>query len=393
MNHAASEARPTRRSGPSPAPGRCLGCDPDPAAPLSFVRFATQFENAGDCLINRELVRLLAERGGVWLDLGGCPQGFGDQILAALPPDSRRRWSRWPFYLAMLRARLRGRRCYWFLMPGGISGRRKDGALMGGLRDLPLPIAAAMGVRICQVGASFGGLSRGHLATWRWRRRWLHRICPRDSTSAAYLQAHGIRHDGCIPDLAFNLFTPSGATTAAVPERGEQAIGCLSFRTDLYPQQASDVAAAAMALLRRPGAATMAWRPIVQVARDRPAMQTLQRELQAQGLPVDPPVDLHADLEACLGFYRGLSLAISNRLHVLLMAASQGARILALTSGPGGAKLEGILRDLGLEGAIIVQEAGLLPGMPVSGAEQCRQLHRAFDALLEIPSRPLLARP
>ena len=42
---------------------------------------------------------------------------------------------------------------------------------------------------------------------------------------------------------------------------------------------------------------------------------------------------------------------VSNRLHVLLMAASQGARILAVTDGPGGAKLEGILGDLGLQAA------------------------------------------
>lgn len=75
------------------------------------------------------------------------------------------------------------------------------------------------------------------------------------------------------------------------------------------------------------------------------------------------------------------------------MAASQGARILALTSGPGGTKLEGILRDLGLETAIIGQQAGLWPGMPVTGTEQCRELNRAFDTLLEMPSRQVLAQP
>jgi polysaccharide pyruvyl transferase WcaK-like protein len=361
------------------------------------VRFDTQFENAGDCLINRELVRLLVARGSVCLDFSACPKGFADQIIAGLPQEVSRKWIPWPFYFAMLGARLRGRRCYWFLMPGGISGQRRVGALSIWLRDLPLPITAALGVRICQVGASFGGLSGEQLATWRRRRRWLHRLCPRDSISADYLHAHGIHHDGCIPDLAFNLFAFNGRTIAPPPGKGMPPVGSLSFRTDLYPRQARDVANVLSDLYRCNGDGGMVWRPIVQVARDRAGMDTLQRQLQSQGMIVDPPVDLHGDVEACLRFYQGLSLVISNRLHVLLMAASQGGRILALTNGPGGAKLEGILRDLGLHGAIIHNGNDCSNhtgsnricnhnhiGMRLDGAGQCRALHRAFDKLLEI---------
>lgn len=360
------------------------------------MRFATQFDNAGDCLINRELVRLLVQRGGVWLDFGACPRRFGDQILAALPPDCQRRWSRWPFYLAMLGARLRGRRCYWFLMPGGISGPRQGGALLSRIRDLPLPIAAVLGVRICQVGASFSGLSRQHLATWRWRRRWLYRICPRDSSSGEYLQTHGIHHDGCIPDLAFNLFAAGGGSNTPPAPPGDASVGCLSFRTDQYPRQAMEMAHLLGDLCRRSGMGGMRWRSIVQVGRDRPGMETMldqwRFQWQSQGLCVEPPVDLHDDVEGCLRYYQGLSLAISNRLHVLLMAASQGVRILALTNGPWGAKLEGILRDLGLHEAIIDTgnvDAGqpLKPGMLLHGEEQHRILHRAFDDLLAWPAR------
>jgi polysaccharide pyruvyl transferase WcaK-like protein len=371
--------------------GRCLITYHRPGAPRSFIRFDTQFDNAGDCLINRELVRLLATRGSVCLDLSACPKLFADEILTGLPPDVCRRWSPWPFVLELLAARVRGRRCYWFLMPGGISGRPRAGAIGLWIRDQLLTITALLGVRICQVGASFGDLSAVHLAVWRRRRRWLYRLFPRDSISADYLRGHGIHSDGCIPDLAFNMFATPSASSRPAAGRGVARVGGLSFRTDQYSQQADDVADVLKSLSRCGGDSTMVWRPIIQVARDRHGMQRLQQHVQSEGLVVEQPVDRHDDVEACLRFYQGLSLVVSNRLHVLLMAASQGGRILALVGGPGGAKLEGILRDLGLEHAII--RSGWTPvgnelpaGGQLNGEEQRRTLHRAFDELLEITS-------
>jgi len=366
-------------------PHPCLLLERDPGRPLAFVRLATQFENAGDGLIHRELLRLLAARADLCIDARGCPRNFVRQVTLGLARPGELRTSRWPFFLRMLVARLLRRRCFWFLAPGASTGALPAaGLLPARVRDLALPLAWGLGVRVCQVGSSFGGLAPAHLEAWRWRRRWLAHLRPRDETSAAYLRGHGVPPDPCIPDLAFNLFeavpTPGRAGDGRVPTV------CLSFRTDQDPGQAADVTAGALALCRRSDPATR-WRTMVQVARDLPGMEALRRRLLEAGFAPDPVVDLHDDLDGCLASFREVSLVVSNRLHVLLMAASRGARILAVTDGPGGAKLEGILGDLGLQAAATTS-ARLAEGraddlgVALDGTGQRARLRRAFDELI-----------
>lgn len=199
----------------------------------------------------------------------------------------------------MLRARLRQRDCFWFLMPGGITGKGKIGSsFKTWATDLPLRINHALGVKICQVGASFGNMSQQHINLWRQRRKF------------------------------FYVFSP-------------------------------------------------------------------RNHLLQSKFNVESVMDIHQDIEKCLAFYRTVNFVVSNRLHVLLMAASQGARILALTgSKPGdqssGAKLRGLLMDLGLEQAILDHNqfasdnlnVHKFPGFVVTASQQQSRLRQAFDALL-----------
>lgn len=352
--------------------------------PLSFIRLSTQFENVGDCLINRELVRLVSEQGEVCLDTRSCPSGFARQVEHACPSD-RLRTPSWSFYGEMLRQRCRRRSCYWFLMPGAITaGGRREGRFRSLLRDVPLWLAALIGVRVCQVGVSFGELSNSRIAVWRRRRRYLFRLSPRDQMSATSLRSGGIAPDPVIPDLSFELFSTSSPALHNRPSLPRTA--CLSFRTDQYASQLDEVAAVAHAVCRNSTPDTT-WRPLVQVARDRPGMECIRSRLTESGFALPPVEDLHFDVERCLEFYRGQSLVVSNRLHALLMGASQGARILAVAEGPGGDKLRGILFDLGLQEALVdlrcLTRAGTTaqPGMFVDGRSQREQLRIAFDEL------------
>jgi polysaccharide pyruvyl transferase WcaK-like protein len=354
--------------------------------PLSFLQLSTQFENAGDCLINRELMRLVAEHSEICLETGHSPERFAQQVASAVPNERRRR-NRLPFYAEMLFARLRRRECYWFLMPGAVIRQKTNSfPLLARVHDLALMLAFWMGVRICKLGASFGDLTDEQLAIWRRRRRWLFLLSPRDSISQTYLESRGIRCDSWIPDLSFNIFgaeaDPSGAAN------DQETVACLSFRIDQYDQQAADVTKLAEAVCRNtPG--NPRWRMVVQVARDRPGMEALHSRLQAMGVAVEPLVDVHTDVEACLDSYRGVSLVVSNRLHVLLMAASCGARVLALCQGPGGRKLEGLLRDLGLEAAIVDDShpdrvvRSTERGLPISGLAERDRLRDAIAALFQ----------
>lgn len=368
--------------------------------PISFVKVTTQYENVGDCLINRELLRLLAERSDVYLDTKSCPAEFAKQLQSVLTQTGpNHKILQGSFYAAMLRARLQRRECFWFLMPGGITGNGKNGSsFKTWATDLPLRINHALGVKICQVGASFGNMSSQHLNVWRQRRNFFSVFSPRDSLSAEYLIAHGIPCDPCIPDLAFNIFQdppshrpdrPLSSTSAE-----QQLNGCFSFRTDQAPEQEAYVRSEMQNLCESLGS-HIRWKPIAQVRRDLPGMQALSNHLLQLKLNVESVADIHHDIESCLAFYRSVDFVVSNRLHVLLMAASQGARILALTgTKPGdqssGAKLRGLLMDLGLEQAILDQNNSTKnnlnlhkhPGFVVPASQQRIRLRQAFDALL-----------
>lgn len=368
--------------------------------PISFVKVTTQYENVGDCLINRELIRLLAERSDVYLDTKNCPVEFANQLHSVLEHSQQNhKILHGSFYASMLRARLRQRDCFWFLMPGGITGKGKIGSsFKTWATDLPLRINHALGVKICQVGASFGNMSQQHINLWRQRRKFFYVFSPRDSLSAEYLTTHGIPCDPCIPDLAFNIFQDSPSNhpdqALAATTNEQQQNGCFSFRTDQTPEQEAYVRSAMQNLCERLGS-HVRWKPIAQVRRDLPGMLSLSNHLLQSKFNVESVMDIHQDIEKCLAFYRTVNFVVSNRLHVLLMAASQGARILALTgTKPGdqssGAKLRGLLSDLGLEKAIVDHNqfasdnlnVHKFPGFVVTASQQQSRLRQAFDALL-----------
>lgn len=261
------------------------------------------------------------------------------------------------------------------MMPGAILGGKISTRHIKFLvKDLFIFIAATMGVKICQIGASYSGLNSCQLSAWRRRRKWYFRISPRDSLSKAYLP----------PDFAFNIFA-AGSNRLSCEHPVQTS--CLSFRTDQFKEQFEEVATVASLVCKNAHHITK-WSLMVQVARDLLGMQSVQSMLLQAGVRIEPVVDLHRDVDACLAHYREISLAVSNRLHVLLMAASQGAKILALTHHSCGAKLEGVLRDLGLQSAIVnIREFNRLgpsskPGLWVDGTEKRRQLRRAFDELV-----------
>lgn len=348
--------------------------------PLTFIKLSTQFENVGDCLINRELVRLVAEFSDLALDIRGCPTEFVNQIIDGLDP-CRAKSTRWLFYPKMLFARAQQRPCYWFLTPGGITGNgRSSSSIRRWITDLPLVLAKSIGVRLCQLGASFSGMSESHLRTWRKRRSYLDLCSPRDSQSAKYLQSHGISCDPCIPDLAFSLFARPIATKSKTETT--DPIGCFSIRTDQYPEQLEDFLRIMHCMDPQ-----ITWRSIFQVSRDEPGMKTIRTELIGKGLAVDELIDLHSNIESSLAFYRTTPFVISNRLHVLLMAASQGARVLAVVGRKGGEKLEGILNDLGLGEAILrpqdcQPERPFTPrGVHICGAKNREAIRDAFRKL------------
>lgn len=305
---------------------------------VSFLSIRTQFENLGDALINRELIRLLAARGGLVVDTGIAPGWFVDML--DLPADATRVSGRPRLFLEMVRALLRGDRPYYFFLPGGLFG--EFGRLQlakKALALLPLRVLRLLGVRLCHVGPSFERIGPNYIAHLRRRRPLLHAFYVRDARSLRLLETSAVGCDGLLPDLAFNLFDgPS-----AVPAAGSDV--CFSFRTDQHADQFD----ACMTMVERvvdalPEGARC--HVAVQVERDRPGMEAIRDRLQARlGTPVELFQETR-DIARMQDFYRDMGVVVSNRLHVLLLGASVCGRLVACVDEKNQ-KISGLLETLG----------------------------------------------
>lgn len=315
---------------------------------VSFVVLNTQFGNVGDALINRELLRLLQAHGRICVDASVAPPWFVEML--ALPPDTARADGSLGMLLAMLRSRLRGQQVRFFFLPGGMVGELAPAQFVRKTILLVLfGLLRAAGVRFCHLGVSYERLGWRHAAYLRWKRRLMDAFFVRDMRSARLLQSLGVPIDGVLPDLAFNL------DGCRVGSRSELRSVGFSFRTDQHPGQFERVHAAVVQWLARLPAG-VSCRLAVQVERDRPGMQQLAERLRGAGLRVELFEETR-DIGALQRRYGELDLVVSNRLHVLLLAASAGSHVVACVD-ERNEKILGLFESSGRED-LLLDMAGL----------------------------------
>lgn len=340
------------------------------SAKLSFFSIKTQFENIGDALINRELMLLAAANSDVVADLSRCPPFFVKTLGVSDHARITVVMSTLQLFMQLLQARLRGDVAYYFLSPGGYVGELSWLACLKRLPNtLLLVLCWLVGVRICHVGVSYERIGPRHAAFLRLRSGVIYRHFVRDEISREYVRSLGLRVDGVIPDMAFNLFDkPVDAS-----QTGSKV--CFSFRTDQSARQ--------MELVRNYIAWCVAQYPAeteyvmaAQVERDIPGMQQLQGWLQEKlGRPVGFYA-CHDDIPACQAFYATCRVVISNRLHVLLLGASRTGRLVAAISGQDNRKIEGLFALMGMADNIFAMDT------PLDGAAATRfaaARERVFD--------------
>ncbi len=310
------------------------------AAACSFLSLKTQFGNVGDALINRELIGLLHAHGAVCVDTSGTPRWYVDGL--ALAPGTRRVDGHVRLLAALLRARLERRRAFFFFVPGGFSGElTRRQFVRRTLLLAPLALLRAIGVRICHVGVSYEAIGARHAAYLRLKQRLMHAFFVRDSRSAALLQRLGVHPSGVLPDLAFNLVAAAaGGSRGASPRRVE-----FSFRTDQHAAQFDRIDAAVRAVLDRLPA-DVDRGVTVQVTHDALGMRRLAERIGAERGTEFAVFTETRSVELLLAHYRAADLVVSNRLHVLLLAAAAGCRIVACVD-PHNAKIVGLFESLG----------------------------------------------
>lgn len=355
----------------------------------AYMNIHTQFENAGDALILRELIRLVSSRVPTDVYLGQAPDGFVQQL--DLDGNNAVTAHRGQASVGLIRdifkARLGGWRCYLFLTPGASNGERsRKQFAFDIIRLVSVAMTTLARVRICQVGVSFENIGARHARLLRWRSHLLYACAPREKLASDYARELGIQVTATMPDLSFNLFSLPPSPL----EQLRRGIA-FSFRVD-KDRAMRDPLRQIVARVCKASTDQDELIFLAQVGRDVEFMRELA-ELAAEIRPGQVRfVDCHRNIEEAIATYATCRAVLSNRLHVLLPCLNEGAAPIALTTPELDQKISGIFDSIGLgERVFDIRtvdtdeiERWMVPA-DFDGRAVADSLNRFFDDLLGSP--------
>jgi polysaccharide pyruvyl transferase WcaK-like protein len=351
---------------------------------MGFMSVKTQFDNLGDALINKELAALIAARVPLTIDLTRSPKSFHATMgIEQLSNTRLISTGRGRMLLDMAKQALAGKRCYFFLNPGGLGGGVGDSARAFAsslVYNCILLALRCLGVRVCLVGVSFEPMTWRERLVTRMRRKICHAFVVRDEVSARYLEQIGIPVDEVVPDLSFNLYQQP--PTQPLPK---QIASAFSFRTDRGLSTAKLVEWAECIISETAPDSKHA--VISQVGRDSTGMRALHARLcERFGEQRISLVETESSLEMADHWYSMIERVYSNRLHVLLLAATSGTLPVAVLPGKKHGKVSALFADLGLSTNVVDMQGDMTgPARSLSwpqGLAERERLDSYFDRLL-----------
>lgn len=321
---------------------------------IFFFCAKTQYQNLGDVIINREVLKLLEPYGDIHLDEGGMPTSYLDKlkhIRIARRYDSQATFISQLFLLAIKRLFNPGLpQVYYVLNPGGFTGMGADN-IKSILKQFVLIfiyfVLFVLGVRIIRLGASYDNLSPLKVWLERIKSHFMFANTLRDQEALQYAGKIGLKKTSFFPDMAFMLKPHPGKLM--VHPVDQQPYVVLSFRSG-EKDQAYDhkLTTALQALFADSAHLTKVFSS--QVFFDIGWNAVLANKLQVAGEKV---VLDYNDEDQLFPVYREATAVYSNRLHVLLFAMRQGVPAFPVVDLEKNVKITGIYQDLGLSGMLI----------------------------------------
>ncbi|WP_345801558.1 glycosyltransferase [Microbacterium sp. AZCO] len=269
-----------------------------------YVPGIGQYDNIGDIILRRQLLRWLEPLGRLHVFVGNAREGYAESLVG---PEHvvYRSFTAW--YRSALKDAVRGDAAYVF-KPGEIQ------ITFAGLKEhiSTLPLLAALKLRrkpVLRVGAGARGFERIPKLLMQPSLAMTDLIAWRDARTAAFLGRGEV-----MPDLAF------GEGEAEPRGDGERPLLIVSMRSDRpLPSDAWFSAVRSFADERELEIVS-----VVQVERDAERSKVLAERLGGRYHAWSG--DDHERHEAELrDLYRCTSLAVSDRLHVLITAVTEGA--------------------------------------------------------------------
>lgn len=272
-----------------------------------FVPAVGQYDNIGDVILRRPHLAMLRPHGTLHVYLGHHPEGYAAGLDLDASDVVYRSFRQW--YTALLE-HARTETVHYAFKPGEIQ------LSVPGLKEHVVMVPALRAVhnsggRVVRIGAGARALARVPRAMMRPSLALTDLSVWRDADTAAFLGGE------TMPDLGF-------ATGPERPPLAERDLLVLSLRGD-RPTPPPVWLSGMRRLAAHLGVAPMV---VTQVARDSGRSAELARALDAELLDFDGHD--HAGQEAALRAAYGRAAAVSSdRLHVLIAAATEDAPVLA----------------------------------------------------------------
>ncbi len=318
---------------------------------------ASQVENAGDQLINLATLNAIRTYGDIVIDDLHAPDWF----LDAIGTRKDRRFSEFSkrhFYLGLagllVKQKLSGNRLrhYLVLSPGHSSRKGLADARVAFVWYAKLLLLRILGCKVVRAGFSIGPFDRVNAWVESFGSRGFNFYGVRDRKSLALARRFGFSNPRYFPDLAWSYlpFQPSSCASKNGPV-------VLSFRSNAYGLEHDSgylrpIRKRLAQLLTSPA---LIGRDVVvayQAQSDRDASQELFEDLRTTHVAVALREERLSIGEATR-LYSGAYCVISNRLHVLLLAAQSGTLPIPLADMQDNIKITSILSDNGLADIIV----------------------------------------
>ncbi|WP_336972751.1 polysaccharide pyruvyl transferase family protein [Sphingobium aromaticiconvertens] len=313
---------------------------------VSFLRLKTQFENVGDALINRELLRKISSYSEIYIDTSKAPIHFSEDVINLSGYNGTVKHIKYGFVEVIYRSisiSLKGQRVYYFFLPSGIGGEKSRLSFATGtMINCAYRFMALFGVNFVHLGASYSGLGRRASALLKSRLRLTKMHLVRDSGTVLHLEELRLRCDGLVPDMSFGLY-------AKEPKSMDKDAIAFSFRVDRGEQERNSVENFVDGIV----AQCSDEHPLLfisQVRRDDAFMRHLAKKY---GHRPDVQFLKAMSIEETFDKYGRASAIYSNRLHSLLMGAYMGAAPVPVVDNHKDRKIISIFGDIGLAENIV----------------------------------------
>jgi polysaccharide pyruvyl transferase WcaK-like protein len=312
----------------------------------TFYSAKTQFENLGDWGIALALLHLVSKHDELFLNTASCPPQLVE-LLEAIP-RTRTTKSNSVFFGRLFFFGLTGRAPTFLLKPGHFFGH--DDLIKKRIPRYFLFLLLFLArIRIMRFGASIGPFSKGIEALERLNSACFQTYGVRETISLNYVKSLACKNPILSPDLGF-AFLPSHFHASASSSKA-QIKDTLSFSFRKFDSPEHLVKAKLFIQSMSMKADTNRLSACIQVSFDKPVQEEL---INALDHPKLAQIDWSSDGVNCLfSNYSSTRFIVSNRLHVLLFAASLGALPIALISPKKDTKILGIFQDNKLDRLVL----------------------------------------